>query len=1171
MDLFAASTFDTHPSLMQPVGAELAWIGSVANKFLPLPLSQSLGSTAMNYLESQIIPFAKLALAQFAATSKPSDALHQAFGNNFNDQELDILINGFVNCDQLPTIKVVPFADLQADGAFGNNTIFLSEDILINHGNLDRSVSVFLEELGHYIDSKVNREDSRGDEGAIFSRLVLNQPLASGELEDLYAEADHGILTTIDAQRLAQHIAVEYSTAPGVFVVGAAGQVTIDFLADAGAYRSEMAIFSLSGMEGLSPGSDAYIKEAARRALTNSSLGSVVLRDSIEGARFTGELGEINQNEGSHAAPKSFQFNVGDQLAFMLVPRGTVQDVYTNPSINKSKRPLFSISAANPNATAQFGNLVAGVFSWEDLRSDQDTDRDYNDIVFQVRGATGKAPDLGSLIAAGKDWRNSPTAQEIIRFALESNFPPPSPSTPGSGDNPTPPSPSTPGSGDNPTPPSPSTPGSGDNPSPPTIDTLPPILSIISLEKNDVLPIGSRLQGNLDGTGSSISKFSYRFTGGPEIDVEINSQGYFDQVIDSIGINPGAQELLFTAVDSSGNVTQAVFPVVLLAPGSPFFANQLTSKQDSVFLGDTTEISFNISVANPKGVKEILLYEVSEAGVMILLGSLYDDGDLDKDDDISGDGSYSNKFIITPAVEGKKEYIAIIPDTQQKSAEVFIDVISPLTDEQFQAILDFNAQIEDIFTNLLKTGTVSESLAAVEAVLTASPNRVKTSSIEITDQSILWESLEGIVSFFNANVYLNGQRAGENSDSAVFDASSLQASAATAPQDEACNKALVLAPYAFQFEPFDEANEIAQKLRDADFSVVEKANTNVSVQDFKNLQQYKAIAISSHGDNFDGKNFGNGNEIVLFTGQKANLLNKLFNIADLLTKRLVLAGDTYAVTSSFISKYTDKMPDSIVYISSCRSTRTKSLANAFLYDGAKAFIGFSDYVNPEFAFPRGQLVFDTLLQGKMTGDIPGINSDQETDTDPALFQLIGSNKAILSDTQLQNGDFEKGDFRCWMKDGDARIITALGPLSPPDGNRMAIISTGLGSVSESVSSISTSFMVSDNADKLQLTYNVISEEPLEFVGSKFDDRFEILLNGIVVAGESVNASQWSPIGGIDFAGGDTTMFETGFKTINLDLSAYIGKKVSFKLSVFDKGDSIYDTAALVDAIKVVLK
>jgi len=1158
MDLFAASTFDTHPSLMQPVDAELAWKGSVANKFLPLPPSQSLGSTAMNFLESHIIPFAKLTLAQFAATSKPSDVLHQAFGNNFNDQELDILINGFVNYDQLPTIKVVPFADLQANGAFGNNTIFLSEDILINYGNFDRSVSVFLEELGHYIDSKVNTEDSRGDEGAIFSRLVLNQPLASGELEDLYAEADHGILTTIGAQRLAQHIAVEYSTAPGVFVVGAEGQVTIDFLADAGAYRSEMAIFSLSGMEGLSPGSDAYIKEAARRALTNSSLGSVVLRDSIEGARFTGELGEINQNEGFHAAPKSFQFNVGDQLAFMLVPQGTVQDVYTNSSINNKERPLFSISAANPSATSQFGNLVAGVFSWEDLRSDQDTDRDYNDIVFQVRGATGKAPDLDSLIAAGNDWRNSPTAQEIIRFALESNFQPPSPSTPGSGDNPTPPSPSTPGSGDNPT--------------PPTIDTLPPILSIISLEKNDVLPIGSRLQGNLDGTGSSISKFSYRFTGGPEIDVEIDSQGYFDQVIDSIGINPGAQELLFTAVDSSGNVIQEVFPIVLLAPGSPFFASQLTSKQDSVFLGDATEVSFNISVANPKGVKEILLYEVNEAGVLILLGSLYDDGDLDKNDDILGDGSYSNKFIITSADEGKKEYIAIIPDTQQKSAEMFIDVISPLTDEQFQAILDLNAQIEDIFTNLLKTGTVSESLAAVEAVLTASPDRVKTGSIEITDQSILWESLEGIVSFLNANVYLNGQRAGQSSVSAAFDASSsLQASAAAAPQDEACNKALVLAPYAFQFEPFDEANEIAQKLRDADFSVVEKANTNVTVEDFKNLQQYKAIAITSHGDNFDGKKFGNGNEIVLLTGQKANLLNKLFNIADLLTKRLVLARNTYAVTSSFISKYTDKMPDSIIYIGSCRSTYTNNLANGFLYDGAKAFIGYSDYVGSDFANPRGQLVFDTLLQGKTTGDITGINSDRETDEDPALFQLIGSNKATLSDTQLQNGDFEKGDFRCWIKDGDARIITALGPLSPPDGNRMAIISTGLGSVSESDSNISTSFMVPDNADKLQLTYNVISEEPLEFVGSEFDDRFEILLDGIVVAGESVNASQWSPIGGIDFAGGDTTVFETGFKTLNLDLSAYIGKKVSFKLSVFDKGDSIYDTAALLDAIKVILK
>ena len=218
-----------------------------------------------------------------------------------------------------------------------------------------------------------------------------------------------------------------------------------------------------------------------------------------------------------------------------------------------------------------------------------------------------------------------------------------------------------------------------------------------------------------------------------------------------------------------------------------------------------------------------------------------------------------------------------------------------------------------------------------------------------------------------------------------------------------------------------------------------------------------------------------------------------------------------------------------------------------------------------------------MLQGKTTGDIAGINSyvnqfvDDEGKSRAAKFQLIGSNKATLSIANFQNGDFEKGDFRCWMKEGDARIITALGPLKPPGGNRMAIVSTGLGSVSDSQSSISHTFLVPDNADKLQLTYNVISEEPLEFVGSKFDDKFQVLLDGTQVAFESINSSAWSPVGGINFAGGDSTVFQTGFKTINVDLTPFKGKKVELKIATFDLGDSVYDTAALVDNIKLITK
>ena len=380
--------------------------------------SLSLDFDDAQYLNSEVIPFAQIALQQFAISPNFSEDVQQAFGNGCNLELARSLIDRFGNGQDLPEIRVLPYSQLQADGAFGNNTVFLSQDLL-NPANKSLAINVLLEELGHYVDSQINQQDAAGDEGAIFAKLVQNQSFQAGELAALKAEDDHGILGIKDINGQNQSIFVEHADTLGVFVVGATGKISIDFLADAGSYRSEMALFSLQGMETLTAGSEAYIKEAARRALTNSTLGYVAILDPNEGAKFSGELGEGNKNDGGYAGAKVLNFAVGDRLAFMLVPQGTVQEVFNNPNADGNKRPLFSISNANPNNATQFGQLVSGAFGWEDLRIDQGTDADYNDIVFQVKGATGAATDLGALIAAGKDWRNLPTAQEIISFANE--------------------------------------------------------------------------------------------------------------------------------------------------------------------------------------------------------------------------------------------------------------------------------------------------------------------------------------------------------------------------------------------------------------------------------------------------------------------------------------------------------------------------------------------------------------------------------------------------------------------------------------------------------------------------------------------------------------------------------------------------------------------------------
>lgn len=205
----------------------------------------------------------------------------------------------------------------------------------------------------------------------------------------------------------------------GFFTVGQMGQVGVDYLIDGGGYQGELAIFSLTGMEAFEPGSTAFIKETARRSLTNSTEGYTVIQDATEGAKFspTFPWGD-NQNSGEYKNIKTFTMKPGDTFGFMLVPNGTVQEVFDNPKIGGAKRPLFSLVTANPNEAFHVGQIADVIgdgktFVMEDKRVDAGSDKDYNDLVFRVTGATGKAVNLDEVIDPGKDWRSEKIGDEL--------------------------------------------------------------------------------------------------------------------------------------------------------------------------------------------------------------------------------------------------------------------------------------------------------------------------------------------------------------------------------------------------------------------------------------------------------------------------------------------------------------------------------------------------------------------------------------------------------------------------------------------------------------------------------------------------------------------------------------------------------------------------------------
>ncbi|WP_293308918.1 DUF4114 domain-containing protein [Microcoleus sp. PH2017_10_PVI_O_A] len=219
------------------------------------------------------------------------------------------------------------------------------------------------------------------------------------------------------------------SPIPGTFLVDDQGQVKFDYQFDGGYFTGEVGIFSLSGMETFTPGTPEFIAEAARRVLTNSTLGNVVIRDSAEGAKFTGSMpGEYDFGSGEYQGIKTFNMTPGDTFAVMFVPSGTVQSSLQYSwlwDLFPENRPLFSIATANPNDTAHLLQIAditgsGNTFALEDMSS-ANSDRDYNDLIFKISGATGNAPLLDTVINPDKEWRNTTLGQQLLAEANPPN------------------------------------------------------------------------------------------------------------------------------------------------------------------------------------------------------------------------------------------------------------------------------------------------------------------------------------------------------------------------------------------------------------------------------------------------------------------------------------------------------------------------------------------------------------------------------------------------------------------------------------------------------------------------------------------------------------------------------------------------------------------------------
>jgi hypothetical protein len=618
-----------------------------------------------------------------------------------------------------------------------------------------------------------------------------------------------------------------------------------------------------------------------------------------------------------------------------------------------------------------------------------------------------------------------------------------------------------------------------------------------------------------------------------------------------------------------------------------------------VFVGATTDVLVRATIAPNENLIEssVALVRLDESNAVVdTLGQLYDDGDLGHGDDIFGDGVFSAIRSFNEPAAGDVR-LRVVASTQEASGEVDgYSAIFVLTvvEEISQAVVSEVFDTQEAGEAQLETYMQSHSDADAKSMTVDwLKQQSNVTDAGVTGSGDIWidysSGLTGMIMIVNEDEEGGSgrgraSRAAGASVAIPFQTRGLPPGE-TAPlsalgqeEDAVLNKnAFLYAPRYTEFsgwgtEFLNDLNTLLEGSTVPDFEVDYVKDGECTVDALKAMPAYGLVVIHTHGGVRKG-------EVVFLTAEEATLSGYLYHLIDWVTGCLTTAtinGKTYwLVTPSFVSTLVGTFPNSIIYNGSCESAYNSTMANAFLGKGANTYFGFSQTVYSSFDRQMADDLFPKLVtEHQTTGEAftPG-QHDAHVDN-PAYFVMIGSDKTYF-EVGLVNGDFEEGDLTGWNRDGDGRVITQLGTESPAEGAYMGIISTGLG-FTEATGSISQGFLIEEGVTTLSLRWNFLSEEFMEYVGSQYQDYFRIAIEPedgaeVVIFYKAIDdiANEYSLVEvspGIVFDQGDVYM--TGWQQFTYDVSSYAGKGAKLTLSAGDIGDSIYDTAILLDDIKV---
>lgn len=306
---------------------------------------------------------------------------------------------------------------------------------------------------------------------------------------------------------------------------------------------------------------------------------------------------------------------------------------------------------------------------------------------------------------------------------------------------------------------------------------------------------------------------------------------------------------------------------------------------------------------------------------------------------------------------------------------------------------------------------------------------------------------------------------------------------------------------------------------------------------------------------------------------------------DLRRGNLVLGSERYGILPSHIEEYRGNgFPQSIVYLGSCRSLWNGTMAVSFAAAGAQTVLGYTGYVTTSFAYLQGREAFAEMIQEQK---LAGLSINSASVTDPAnagtRLALFGTESLNIYDPEIINPSFEKGDLTGWLKEGDGRVVSQLGATGPADGKYMALLSTGLG-YTQQTGTVEQKFCITSGKEKLRVYWKLYSEEFQEFCGSEYMDSFEAVLeseNGQVTLVDTwIDAlcpedlcygcgTQYVGMVESDVSFDQGDVWNIDWQLVEKNIQALAGNgPVTLRFFTGDVGDSIYDTAVLVDSVVI---